>query len=116
MKWKNIAFAATAVLILGAVVFFPRDRQENYREKYTGVDLEAGVEGLGRQNTYTSYRLAHADDGSRKADVEIPLLQYSHGTGVQVLDTYEGERDILMTEEDSRVEWEIDIPETDITR
>lgn len=114
MKWdrKKIAGTAAVVLIAGAVCLAPRDKQLDYREKYEGTDLTSEVQGLGRSNTYVQYLAAHPEGSYPKGDIPVPVTDYVSGSRVEVLPEYEGAKDVLRTEEGSRVEWEVDVPET----
>lgn len=113
MRWnKRKTVVSVIVLALGAVILFPREKQEDYREKYEGINLETDAEDLGRQNTYRKYLLAHTQPGSFLGNAEVDLSDYVNGVGVQMADSYEGVSDVLMTEEESFVEWEVEIPET----
>ncbi len=113
MKWKKKRVAAAAIVLVlgGAVLAFPRKQQEDWREKYEGFDLEAEVDGIGRSNTYARYLLAHGDTQTAKGTIEVPLCDYTEGRGVRRLETYEGEQDVLMTDEGSFVTWEVDVPQ-----
>lgn len=112
MAWKRrILAGAAVVLVLGAAIIIPYEKQENYQEKYTGINLESDVEGIGRKNTYSQYLTKHPEAGKTQ-DVNILVTEYMAGAGVTVLDSYEGEQQVLMTEEGSMVEWELTIPES----
>ena len=50
---------------------------QDFHEKYEGVDLTADVSGLGREDTYTNYLMAHADapSGSTEAVIDITAFE-----------------------------------------
>lgn len=112
MKWdkKKLAGAVAVVLAAGVILLIPRDRQTDYREKYEGVDLSSEVEGLGRSNTYAHYLDAHPETGEAAGDIVIPAADYVSGEKVEVLKNFENAATALKTEEESVVEWEVEIP------
>lgn len=113
MGWskKKTAGAAAAVMVLGIVMFVPRNKDTDYREKYGGVDLLSEVDGIGRDNTYTQYFAEHTDSGKAKKDIPLSVTDYASGRGVEVLPQYEGEKEVLRTEENSFVEWAVEVDE-----
>lgn len=49
---------------------------QNFLEKYQGTDLSTDVSGLGRENTYDGYLLAHAGETSGDAVVEADITAF----------------------------------------
>ena len=83
---------------------------DNYREKYEGVDLLTNVEGVGREDTYANY-LKEAPKNNATKDIEVDLKDSSIQEGVSFEKEYFGQDNILMTEDDSYVEWEVNVKE-----
>lgn len=84
---------------------------ETFEEKYAGVDLEADVEGAERDGTYTKYLAMHADAASATKIVPIDLYTYTNEGDVEVYKNYEGEEKVLYTGNNSKVTWEVNVPE-----
>ncbi len=102
-----IIFAIVLVFVL-----IPKNKDVNFKEKYAGVDnLNADVEGIGREDTYAKYLEAHATAAYPTEDIHIDIANYTQAQGVQLLKEFEGEKDVILTEEDSYVEWKVDAPE-----
>lgn len=87
---------------------------ETYSEKYAGVDLATDVAGAQVEGTYTGYQNAHKDAAKPQQTVDVDLFSYIEGAGVKTTTEYEGVDKALYTETDSKVTWEVDIPETGI--
>lgn len=83
----------------------------DFHHKYEGYDLTKDVEGVAREATYTQYLLAHQDASCPKGEVDVDLLNYVSGENVKAYSDYEGAKDVLFTESESAVSWEIEIPE-----
>ncbi len=108
---KLLITAGVVVAFVGVCTLLNMRPVETFEEKYAGVDLEQDIEGAIREGTYTKYLNAHADAACPKVDVEVDLYDYVEGTGVEVRADMEGETKSLFTNTDSKVSWEIDVPE-----
>jgi ABC-type glycerol-3-phosphate transport system substrate-binding protein len=114
MKFKKKYL--TGILIIAAVaaifVLLQRDGVKNYRYKYEDMEnLSSDVGGIGRDNTYSKYLEAHASASYPEAGIAIDVAAYSDGEGIEVLQDFEGEDNVLSTSEDSYTEWQVDVPE-----
>lgn len=83
---------------------------DTYHDKYEGYDLSADAEGAVREGTYSRYLNAHANAKYPQKDVEVALLDYTSGMGVE--ENTEYGKEALYTEAGSFVTWEVDIPES----
>jgi ABC-type glycerol-3-phosphate transport system substrate-binding protein len=81
--------------------------QENFSAKYAGVNL--GGASSGRTNTYTRYIERYAQVPPSLSDINIDIFSYTAASGVTPLDNFEGERRALRTEEESFVEYTVNI-------
>ena len=81
-----------------------------FADKYEGVDLERGVSGIGRENTYTRYLAAHKDAPYAQADILLDLMNPLQQSGAEASADAEG-LPMLMTEEGSDITWAVDVPE-----
>ena len=61
--------------------------------------------------TYKDYLNDHAGSAYPGNDVSVNITDYTVGEGVEVFPEYEGEKDVLFTDQDSYVEWQVDVPE-----
>lgn len=102
------------VLVLSVVFFVVLGKLRgvpNYSAKYAGVDLNAGVEGLDREGTYTQYINDHEGAACPATGIEVDVTKYSEGTDVEVRKNVQGEAQVLYTGDDSVVTWKVNVPE-----
>ncbi|MBQ9120552.1 MAG: extracellular solute-binding protein [Lachnospiraceae bacterium] len=112
-KKKIILISVIVIAIIAAFVIYRKMNQtDDYHEKYAGYDLDSDVEGVSREGTYTKYLQTYANAAKPDAEVEVPLFDYTDATKVRVENNYEGEEKVLITEDESMVSWNINIPET----
>ena len=104
---KKLLIFIGVVAIAGVAIWLSSFKEvETFGEKYAGADLTADAEGVMLEGTYTGYQNDHKGAALPQYDVEIDVLSYKEGTGVE---TYEG--NALYTETGSNVTWEVEIPE-----
>lgn len=101
-----------AALFAGLLVYSKWNQTDSYYDKYAGYDLDSDVQGVGREGTYTKYLQSCAEADKPGTGVEVDLFSYTEGTALSVEKEYEGEAQVLMTEEESSVTWNVVIPET----
>lgn len=109
-KWLWLVLAAVVIVCLG--FFFSNQKITNYSEKYAGTDLDSDVTGVGRDNTYANYLQKYGDKPSAQEDLEIQLAEFINAEGVTLESEYEGRSQVLYTDEESIVEWEVEVPES----
>ncbi len=99
-KW----IAVVVVVALLALWFYLSSGAENYADKYAGVDLTTGVEGIGRDNTYELYLRAH--DGAQDAseDIAIDVATVTPGEGIELRDNG------VYTASGSQASWKVNVP------
>ena len=99
----------TIVIVVAALIFFIAGRtEENFSAKYEGYDLSGA--STGRTNTYARYLERYADIPDGTVDIPINIFGYTSASGVSVLNNFEGEAAVLRTEEESFVEYRVDVP------
>lgn len=101
-------------LILGiAVICFVLNltKTSNFHDKYDGYDLSADTAGAKREGTYTLYLNAHSGAARPKQNIEVDVTSYIDAEDAKVTDEYEGAEKALYTGNDSKVTWEVDVPE-----
>ncbi len=113
---KKVIIIVAALVVLALIIFAILHKEpKDYREKYEGYDLSTDVEGTEREDSYINYLAKHANGSEPKVAggaIEVPVVKYSSATNVKVLDSYEGRNNVLYTDNDSSVSWEVDIPES----
>ncbi len=87
---------------------------ENFSEKYAGTDLTADVEGASVEGTYAKYQNAHKNAAEPSLTVDVDLFSYIEGTGIAVSTEYAGADKVLYTDTESKVTWEVNVPEAGI--
>ena len=100
------AFAGVCVLLN------LRDK-EDFSSKYEGYDLTAEVDGLEREGTYSGYLLEHTGAAYPNKTVDIDIFDYTvEGGDAEVVTDYYNEAKALLTETESRVSFDVSIPES----
>ena len=115
MKRSTIIKALCVILVIavavGVIVVNNGLSTDNYSHKYAGVDLDADVGQISRDNTYSEYLAAYADAPMPATGVELDVLKYTQGEGVSAvadpIDAAGGQ--VLLTEEGSSVTWVVDV-------
>lgn len=101
-------------LILGITVIclvLNLTKTSNFHDKYDGYDLSADTAGAKREGTYTLYLNAHSGAARPKQNIEVDVTSYIDAEDAKVTDEYEGAEKALYTGNDSKVTWEVDVPE-----
>lgn len=101
-------------LILGIVVIclvLNLTNTSNFHDKYDGYDLSVDTDGAKREGTYTLYLNAHSGAARPKQNIEVDVTSYIDAEDAKVTDEYEGAEKALYTGNDSKVTWEVDVPE-----
>lgn len=101
-------------LILGIVAIclvLNLTKTSNFHDKYDGYDLSVDTDGAKREGTYTLYLNAHSGAARPKQNIEVDVTSYIEAEDAKVTDEYEGADKALYTGNDSKVTWEVDVPE-----
>ena len=110
-KKTLIMVAIVAVIAVICVIMSNRPVQ-NFQEKYAGVDLEKDIAGVERQGTYSKYLSTYPNAAYPQNGVEVNLYEYTVDAGeVSVVNDFYGESQALSTETDSKVTFEVEVPE-----
>ncbi|MCQ2493852.1 MAG: extracellular solute-binding protein, partial [Lachnospiraceae bacterium] len=107
-KYKKffITVAVIAAFILLCLLLSLR-KVANFSDKYEGVNLNAGVEGMERTGTYAGYLNSHSGAAEPTKTVDIDINSYeSEGTVRN-----DAEHGGLFTDADSTVTWTVNVPE-----
>lgn len=102
-----VALVVLAALAVGAVLGWQNAGENDYSHKYEGVDLNADVGEITRDDTYSEYLLQHANAALPEKTVQIDALSYTQATGAQVIaDPVDpAGTDVLLSEEKSEITW-----------
>ncbi|MBR6325834.1 MAG: extracellular solute-binding protein [Lachnospiraceae bacterium] len=111
---KFLTLIGVVAVIAVICVLLAHRKVEDFHEKYAGTDFTQEVSGLEREGTYTGYLNAHAGAANPSRDVEVDLFDFTNeGEGEASVETgYEGVDKVLLTEEESKVSWTVNIPES----
>jgi len=108
----KIVISAVAIIAAAAVIFLVFNRKiENFSEKYAGVDLTSGVEGMERIGTYSGYLLEHEGAAYPAEDVEVDIFSYEAEGEVSVEENICDVEKALLTETESKVTFTVDVKE-----
>lgn len=110
---KNLTRKLIILLIIVAVAIVAgfllnMKKVSDFHEKYIGTDLTVDAQGAVRKGTYAQYLKAYQDADYPNNTIAVELSDFSIGENVVFYPEYEGEENVLYTESDSTVEWEID--------
>ena len=108
-KFRKAALISAALLI-AVVLLFGGRREEYFSAKYAGVDL--GGASSGRTNTYSRYAERYAHVPAAVRDIPIDIFSWTDAAGVTIIENFEGEKQVLRTEEESFVEYTVNIEQT----
>ncbi|MCL2185672.1 MAG: extracellular solute-binding protein [Treponema sp.] len=104
----RIAIIVGVIIILAAIIFIAAGRQEaDFSEKYASFDLSGA--STGRTNIYLRYMERHQEDPAGKEDIPINIFNWVSAEGVSILQNFEGEEQVLRTEENSFVEYSVNV-------
>ena len=108
---RRVIIAAVCVILVIAiaVAVFADEGTTSYAYKYAGVDMESDVGEIARDNTYSGYLEEHPDAALPKTEVQVDLHSLISMEGAEFTE-HEGE-EVLYTQEESLVSWEVTVPE-----
>ena len=107
-----LVFAGIIVFIIAAVLVAGLFEKDNFSDKYEGVDLSYDVTGLGRENTYKLYKLAHASSPFAAQGFSVEAADFAEAVDAYVTDGIDGVDHVLYTGDTSEVTWIVDVPES----
>lgn len=90
--------------------------EKDFHEKYEGQDLTADTTGIQREGTYAQYLRSHENAGHPETEVEIGLSDLLEQEDAELLEEYQGADSALYTGEESKVTWEVDVPQAGFYR
>nr|AGS52053.1 N-acetyl-D-glucosamine ABC transport system, sugar-binding protein [uncultured bacterium contig00008] len=97
-----------AIIIIVALIFLISGRQDTgYSDKYTGFNLSG--ESTGRTNIYSRYMERYANIPAGRQDIQIDIFEWTLGEGISILENFENTGRALRTEEDSYVEYTVNV-------
>jgi len=111
-KYKNWLWFAGIVAVFGCYFGYNAMQEvDNFSFKYEGVDLDAEVSSIDREGTYSDYQVSHASTPHALKSIEVDLTDVNKTEGASFHKNYEGESNVLITEPQSYVEWDVDVKE-----
>jgi ABC-type glycerol-3-phosphate transport system substrate-binding protein len=113
--FKKKSFYIILILVLAMIgysiyVKIANDRFEASDENPVEVSTEE-IGDIGRDDTYALYLDNYKEATRPEAEIVVDLLNYSASDKVEALKEYEGEDNVLVSQEDGFVEWTITVPE-----
>ena len=113
--FKRKSFYIILIIIIAVVgwTVYRKIADKRYEESQKDVVVEAAEikEDIGRENTYTAYREMYKDADIPNDEIVIDLLDYSAAEQVEAYDDFEGQANVLVTQNDGYVEWTVNVPE-----
>ena len=109
---KTIITVVVIALFAGLMVLLNLRKVEDFHSKYEGVDLAKDVEGMERSGTYLGYINSHAGAENATEDIAIDIYNYTAEGDVTVEENFEGAEKALLTQVDSTVTFNVDVPKS----
>ena len=112
-KKNNTLFIVLAVIAVVAVVLIILSNRKvaDFHNKYEGVDLTKEVVGTERKGTYDKYVRSHPGAAQPAKDTVVDIYNYTAEGDVSIENGYHGEDKALLTQVNSKVTWNVDVPE-----
>lgn len=101
-KFFGILFVAIIVLI------FYTKGTGTYKVVTNGAAIYDSNFTASKEGSYASYYEAHKDSGFNGSQVDVPILNFNEGDGVEIIENYEGKAAVYC-EEESSLTWKIDV-------
>ncbi len=110
---KKCAVGVAIVAVVGVcAVALSGQKVEHFYDKYADTDFTQDVAGMERTGTYTDYLEAHADAVYAQQDVSVDIFDFTAEGKVEIVDNYQGVEQVLYTDLNSVVSWDVEIPES----
>ena len=112
-KKNNTVIIILAVIAVVAIVIIALSNRKviDFHDKYAGVDLTKEVVGTERNGTYDKYVRSHSGAAMPAKDTEVDIYDYTAEGDVSVENSYYGEEKALLTQANSKITWNVDVPE-----
>ena len=86
--------------------------EDSYANKYEGADLSVDIDGIARDDTYAKYLQKFEGVARPDSVIDIDIFNYtSKSEGVSIVNDVDGEDQVVQSEEEGNIEWEVEIPE-----
>lgn len=103
----KILIGAAVVVVAAFIIMIAGWEEKDFSEKYAGFDLSGA--STGRTNIYTRYFERYAHVPPAKDDISIDLFSWTAAEGVSTLENFENTARVLRTEENSYVEYTVNV-------
>ena len=105
-KWR-ILIGVLVVVVLAAVIVLLNGDPLNFHDKYEGKDLSTDVTGIGRDDTYEAYRMAHRDAPAGTQDILVDISAFE-GDG-ELRQDAQGQPEVY-TADGEYTTWKVTLP------
>ena len=105
-KWR-ILIGVLVVVVLAAVIVLLNGDPLNFHDKYEGKDLSTDVTGIGRDDTYEAYMMAHRDAPAGTQDILVDVAAFE-GDGELQQDA-QGQPEVY-TADGEYTTWKVTLP------
>ncbi|MCL2209412.1 MAG: extracellular solute-binding protein [Treponema sp.] len=104
---KKLIIIAAVIAVIALIFLVAGRPEDDFSAKYAGYNL-SGV-SAGRTNIYSRYMERYGHIPAGQYDIPVDIFSWSSAGGVSVLENFEGEARVLRTEEESFVEYTVNI-------
>lgn len=113
-KKKSFYFILVIVLAVVGYFVYVQVMNQRYDASIEEDTVSAAVEMeeiTGRDDIYSAYLERHKNAIKPDHEIAIDVMNYSSAELSEAYNEYQGRNDVVVTQEDGCVEWEVDVPE-----
>lgn len=113
-KKKSFYFILVIVLAIVGYSVYVKVMNERYDASKEDDIASAAVEMeeiIGREDIYSAYLERHKEASKPNHEIAIDVMNYSSAELSEAYGEYQGRNDVIVSQEDGYVEWDVEIPE-----
>lgn len=108
-KWLIIT--SITLVLISLIAALPKGKGTSYANKYGDLEFVDDNEEIGRKDTYSKYKDKLKDVNKPQESIDVNLINVEKDQGVEVLDNYKGEKNVIFTEGGSLAQWNVEVKE-----
>ena len=108
---KGLIIISITLVLISLIVALPKGKGTSYANKYEDLEFVDDNEEIGRKDTYSKYKESFKDANKPQEIINVNLINVEKDQGVEVLDNYKGEKNVIFTEGGSLAQWNVEVKE-----
>ena len=109
-RWIRALWSVLVIALLFGAWLLLSQGADNYRDKYSDVDLTTDIQGIGREDTYAAYLAAHKSAPLALSDIEVDVQAFEAEGEARVENDIETGKPGLYTGDSSAVTFHVNVP------